>query len=144
MNTQNINAEVDKYNESVDKLVKELAGIVNEIETALSKINGSIQIYSGDWSAATTRYKFGTGYIYTPSVTYRYKHIPSSAEKLGDSTYIYGDFNNYVEYIDTDDLEGAIDELPDFIEAVRAFLQEKAEKFAQKAEEVSKLPKITS
>lgn len=144
MEAPNINADVEKYNESIERLVKELFEVVAEIENALRDVKGSIHISSGDWDASTTRYKFGTGYIYTVSVTYRYKRIPASAGKLGDCTYVYGDFDNYVEYIDADDLEDAIDELPEFIEKIREFLQEKTEDFAKKAEEISKLPKITS
>jgi len=118
--------EVEKYKEKMQALLDAIEGL-EEILTSVAEEAQIKNVEYEDIEIKEVSWRFGSGRIYEYRLFVRGKLIPPEVDKIDTSTYIYGDFNNYVEYADVQDILYLAENIETFIQEFKEKLEERNE-----------------
>jgi len=118
--------EVEKYRVKMQALLDAL----RDIEEILTSVAEEAQIKNVEYEDIEIKkvaWRFGSGRVYEYRLFVRGKLIPPEIDKIDTSTYVYGDFNNYVEYADVQDILYLAENIETFIQEFKEKLEERNE-----------------
>jgi len=133
---EEIGKKVKEREDLAEKILKELMDVQDKLANKVKKIEGlniAFETEQGNIIRFSEKtWRFGTGRVVYYYITVNDKFLTDKAEKLGNSTYWYGDFNNYAEFVT---LEEAID-LANNIEKLITLVKQEIERQNSKSKDV--------